>query len=163
MHNFKKSLTNHSLTHSLYKNKYNSNQNYTKSTTGFKFMNHVCILHSYGSRKIASLHHCVLGSSFTSYPTLLASYLVDSCYDAVGEGIEASEDVDNATPVRWIGLDRLLAGAPHGPLTKSGSHRAAMSRAGAAATTSSRVQCVPTKDVVHHHPESRTLHWLTRI
>lgn len=61
-----------------------------------------------------------------SHPALLASYLVDSCYDAVSEGIEASQDVEDAAPARWIGLGGLLAGAPHGPLTKSRSHRAAM-------------------------------------
>lgn len=61
-----------------------------------------------------------------SHPEILASYLVDSGYDAVGEGIKASEDVEDAAPARWIGLGWLLAGAPHGPLTESWSHRAAM-------------------------------------
>lgn len=51
-----------------------------------------------------------------------ASYLVDSCDDTVSEGIEASEDVEDTAPARWIGLCRLLAGAPHGPLTKSRPH-----------------------------------------
>lgn len=105
---------------------------------------------------------------FTSNTTLIASYLVDSCDDTVGEGIEVSEDVEDAAPARWIGLGRLLAGAPHGPLAKSWSHRAAMGWAGAAATTPPGVQCVPAKDVVHHQwmrsdPESRALHWPTQI
>lgn len=99
---------------------------------------------------VSPYHFCALGCPLTSYPTRSPSYLVDSCYDAVGEGIETSEDVEDAAPARWIGLGRFLAGAPHGPLTKPRPHWAAMGWAGAATTAPPTVQCVPTKDVVHH-------------
>lgn len=66
-------------------------QNKTQSTSGVKIKNHTC--KTITSKLLLLISFYAPGCSFISYIALLASYLVDSCYDAVGEGIEAGEDV----------------------------------------------------------------------